>query len=205
MKTTARWIGRAWMLALPLSGFLGGCRGETTQDAPIIPIRNMYFQPRYNMQNESAFFEDGRTMRAPVEGTIARGEELDDRIARGRTEDDSAYVTTIPSEVPARHGGMEAFVKRGQERYNIYCAPCHDKTGAGEGMIVKHGMLKPPTFHQDRIRHIPDGQLYATIANGVRNMPAYAPTIDVDDRWAIVSYVRALQMSQAPIAAETTP
>ncbi|WP_394847571.1 cytochrome c [Pendulispora brunnea] len=184
---------------------LTGCRGETSRETPIVPIRNMYFQPRYNMQNESEFFEDKRTMRAPIEGTVAKEEEVDSRVAKGRTEDDSSYVAVIPNEMIARHGGMEGLVKRGQDRFNIYCTPCHDKTGAGDGMIIKHGMLKPPSFHQDRLRHAPDGQIFATISNGVRNMPAYAPQIPVDDRWAIVSYVRALQLSQAPIASETKP
>ncbi|WP_394822693.1 c-type cytochrome [Pendulispora albinea] len=184
---------------------LSGCRGETSRETPIVPIRNMYFQARYNMQNESEFFEDRRTMRAPVEGAVAREEEVDPRVARGRTEDDSAYVAVIPNEMIARHGGMEPLVKRGQDRFNIYCTPCHDKTGAGDGMIVKHGMLKPPSFHQDRLRHAPDGQIFATISNGVRNMPAYGPQLPVDDRWAITAYVRALQLSQAPIAAETKP
>jgi len=184
---------------------LVGCRGETSRETPIVPIRNMYVQPRYNMQNESEFFEDKRTMRAPVEGTISKEEEVDSRVAKGRTEDDSAYVAVVPNEMIARHGGMEGLVKRGQDRFNVYCTPCHDKTGSGDGMIIKHGMLKPPSFHQDRLRHAPDGQIFATISNGVRNMPAYAPQIPVDDRWAIVSYVRALQLSQAPIASETKP
>jgi mono/diheme cytochrome c family protein len=192
------------LLVVAVSG-LAGCRGETTRETPIVPIRNMYFQPKYNMQDESEYFDDKRTMRMPVEGTVARGDELDERIAKGRTEDGSAYVDIIPNEVAARHGGMESFVKRGQERFNIYCAPCHDKTGSGDGMVVKHGMLKPPTFHQDRLRHAPDGQIFATISNGVRNMPAYGPQIPIDDRWAIVSYFRALQLSQAPLASETKP
>ncbi|HWL89658.1 MAG TPA: cytochrome c [Polyangiaceae bacterium] len=188
-----------------LASFATGCRGETSRESPIVPIRNMYHQPRYNMQNESEYFDDQRTMRSPVEGVISREEEVDPRIARGRSEDDSAYVAVVPNEEIARHGGMEALVKRGQDRFNIYCTPCHDKTGAGAGMIVKHGMLQPPSFHQDRLRHAPDGQIFATISNGVRNMPAYGPQIPVDDRWAIVSYVRALQLSQAQIAAETKP
>ena len=100
---------------------------------------------------------------------------------------------------------MDALEKRGQDRYGIYCTPCHDKTGSGDGMVVRHGLVKPPTYHQDRLRHAPDGQIFATISNGIRNMPAYGPQIPVRDRWAVVSYVRALQISQAPLAAEVNP
>jgi mono/diheme cytochrome c family protein len=139
-------------------------------------------------------------MRQPVEGTVARETELDPEVAEGRLPDDSGYVLTVPKPAIDRAGGMQGLVTRGQERFNIYCAPCHDKTGSGKGMVVKHGMLAPPSFHQDRIRHMPDGQMFATISNGIRNMPAYGIAVPVEDRWAIVSYVRALQLSQAPIA-----
>ncbi len=182
-----------------------GCRGEISTDPPLVPIRNMYDQPRFDMQSETTMFEDGRTMRPPVEGTISREDEIDPRIARGRLEDESGYVLTIPEEVVTRGGGLESLTARGQERYGIYCTPCHSLTGDGKGMIIRHGMLPPPTYHQDRLRHAPDGQIYATIENGKGNMPAYGPQIPIQDRWAIVLYVRALQISQAPLAQETKP
>ena len=109
-------------------------------------------------------------------------------------------MLAVPAPVVEHMGGAQALIARGQERFGIYCTPCHDGTGSGHGMAVKHGMLAPPTFHQDRIRHMPDGQMFATISNGIRNMPAYGISIPVTDRWAIVAYVRALQLSQAPIA-----
>jgi hypothetical protein len=180
---------------------LAGCRGQTSKDSPIVGIRNMYDQPRYDMQSKSDFFADKRTMRLPVEGTVTREEILDEEVGHGRLKDDSGYVLTIPGPVIERSGGMLSLISRGQERFNIYCTPCHDKTGSGHGMAVKHGMLAPPTFHQDRIRHMPDGQLFETISNGIRNMPSYGISVPVPDRWAIVAYVRALQLSQAPIAA----
>ncbi len=96
---------------------------------------------------------------------------------------------------------------RGKDRYDIYCSVCHSISGDGQGMVSRRAAalgataLMAPSFHDDRLRHIPDGQLYATITNGVRNMPAYAHNLPVDDRWAIVQYVRALQLSQAPAAA----
>jgi mono/diheme cytochrome c family protein len=175
---------------------LCACRGQTSEDPPIVPIRNMYDQPKYEMQQAGEFFEDNRAMRPPVEGTISRETEIDPRIAHGRLDDDTGYVLTIPQEAVDRHGGMDGVLRRGQERFGIYCAPCHGLDGSGQGVVVKHGLVPPPTYHQDRLRHMPDGQMFATIENGVRNMPAYGPQIPTFDRWAIVAYVRALQLSQ---------
>lgn len=193
---------KATLLVIGLVGasVLGGCRGETSRETPIVPIRNMYNQPKYSIQGESEFFADHRTMRPPPEGVVSREEEWDETIATGRLDDDSGYILTIPENVLEQAGGMAALEKRGQDRFGIYCTPCHDHTGSGDGMIVKHGLMHPPTFHQDRLRHAPDGQIFATISNGIRNMPAYGPQVPVRDRWAIVSYVRALQISQAPLA-----
>lgn len=184
---------------------LTGCRGETTHETPFVGIRNMYNQPKSKIQGESAFFEDHRDMRPPVEGAVSREAEIDDRIGKGLLEDNSGYVLTVPNEVIEKAGGMDPLVHRGQDRFGIYCTPCHDKTGSGNGMVVKRGMLKPPSLHEERIRHLPDGQIFATISNGIRNMPAYAPQIPVSDRWAIVSYVRALELSQAQAASEKKP
>ena len=175
---------------------LAACRGQTTEDAPIVPLRNMYDQPKYQMQHPADYFDDGRAMRPPVEGTISREEEIDPRIAHG-VDDDMRYVETIPQAAIDKNGGWEKMLARGQDRFGIYCTPCHGFDGAGQGMVVKHGFVQPPTYHQDRLRHEPDGQLYATIENGVRNMPAYGPQVPTYDRWAIVAYVRALQISQA--------
>jgi mono/diheme cytochrome c family protein len=186
-----------------LSAFaLLGCRGQTSEEAPITPVRNMFHQPRYNMQSESDFFPDKRTMRPRVEGAIGHGEQIDPRVGEGRLEDGSGYVLTIPEELIRGAGGMEPLTARGKDRFGIYCVPCHDGTGSGQGLVIKRGMLAPPTFHQDRLRRAPDGQIFATISNGIRNMPAYGPQVPINDRWAIVAYVRALQVSQAPLAAE---
>jgi len=114
-------------------------------------------------------------------------------------------VLTLPQEAIDHYGGMDRTLARGQERFGIYCAPCHGLDGAGQGMVVKHGLIQPPTYHQDRLRHIPDGQIFATIENGIRNMPAYGPQIPTFDRWAIVSYVRALQISQQGVPAQASP
>ncbi len=186
-------------------GALAACRGQTSEDPPIVPIRNMYSQPKYEMQQGAEFFDDGRAMRPPVEGTISRETEIDPRIAHGRLDDETGYVLTIPQEAIDRNGGMEKMLARGQDRFGIYCTPCHGLDGSGNGLVVKHGLVQPPTYHSDRLRKVPDGQLFATIENGIRNMPAYGPQVPTFDRWAIVSYVRALQISQQNVAPPPPP
>jgi mono/diheme cytochrome c family protein len=192
-----------------LAGLAAGCRGSTSKESPIVGIRNMYDQPKYDIQEESEFFSDHRTMRPLVEGVISMEEEVDPRIAQGRLEDQTGYVLVIPDEVVSNIGGMDKLVARGKARFGIYCVPCHDNTGSGNGLAKRRAVaggataFAPPTFHQDRIRHMPDGQLFATITNGKNNMPPYAMQIPVYDRWAIVSYVRALQISQPKV--EATP
>jgi mono/diheme cytochrome c family protein len=196
---------------LALAALSAGCRGQTSKDSPVVGIRNMYDQPKYDIQEESTFFADHRTMRPLVEGVVSTEEETDPRIAQGRLEDQSGYVLTIPAEVvnDPKNGGMERMVARGKARYGIYCTPCHDGAGGGNGLAKKRAVASgatafvPPTFHQDRLRHMPDGQLFATISNGKNNMPPYAMQIPVNDRWSIVAYVRALQISQPKI--EGTP
>lgn len=188
--------------ALALS-LVAGCRGQTTEDPPIVPLRNMYDQQRFDPQAQTMAFPDGRTMRPPVPHTVPREAIVSNQIGEGLQANGSDYVMTIPRPALQKLGGMEAAVERGQERYNIYCTPCHDATGSGKGLVIERGMLPPPSFHTDRIRHMPDGQLFATISNGIRNMPAYGPQIQVYDRWAIVAYVRALQLSQAEAGTES--
>jgi cytochrome c5 len=201
----------ALLSAAVLGSSLLACRGQTSKDEPIVGIRNMYDQPKYDIQEESTFFADHRAMRPLVDGVVSTEEEVDPRIAQGRLEDQSGYVLTIPAEVlnDPKNGGIEKMAERGKARYGIYCVPCHDGTGSGNGLVKQRAIASgatafvPPTFHQDRIRHMPDGQLFATITNGKNNMPPYAMQIPVSDRWAIVAYVRALQIAQPKV--ETTP
>lgn len=209
-KTTTMMLGRVLVSAMALAA-LAGCRGQTSRDTPLFGIRNMYDQPKYIMQGGSEFFDDHRAARPLVEGVIAHDQEVDPEIALGRLEDQSGYVLETPKAVIERNGGMEALLAQGKERYGIYCTPCHDSTGSGEGLVKLRAVaggaaaFVPPTFHQDRIRHMPDGQLYAVIANGRGNMPAYAAQIPVDERWAIVQYVRALQIAHPELAAPAAP
>jgi len=198
------------------TGGLSGCRGEKSDDPPILPERNMYDTERYNPESYSQFFPDHRTMRTPVEGTVARDRYEDDpEVASGLLPDKSAYVMAVPPVVVSRAGGIEKELARGQERFTIYCTPCHGQTGDGKGMVVckrdkvtdpceSRGFAPLPSYEDPRIRHMPDGQMFATITHGVRTMPAYGPQIPVPDRWAIVSYVRALEMSQMAESAPPT-
>ena len=165
-------------------------RGKPSEDPPVHINPNMDSQQKYEAQEESQFFKDGLTMRPPVAGTVARGDlREDDAYYRGRNSDGSLIVK-MPVEIT-----MD-LLKRGQERYNIYCAPCHDQTGSGKGIVVKKGFLPPPSLYLDRLRESPDGHFYDVISNGIRNMPSYKHQIPISDRWAIVAYVRALQRSQ---------
>ncbi len=182
---------------------LGACRGQVHEEPPIHPIRNMYQQPRYNPQAASEFFADGRAMRPLVPGTVAREMEPELPVATGLEQTRPArYVRDVPQQVVRRLGGSKKMLERGRSRYEIYCAPCHGLTGAGDGLVAQRAVkvgaatLKPPSFHQERIRSLPDGHVYAVITNGVRNMPAYRHSVPLDDRWAIVAYVRALQLTE---------
>lgn len=179
---------------------IGGCRGQTSKESPVAILRNMYQQPRYSPQAMSTFFQDHRTMRPPVEGTVSREVETNPLIAEGRTVDGTGFVETIPPMVVQRAGDMSKLLDRGESRYAIYCVPCHDGLGTGKGMVIQRAAnqgFQPPTFHQERLRTMPDGQLFQTITYGFNTMPAYGHQLPVDDRWAIVAYVRALQLSQA--------
>ena len=169
---------------------LFGCRGQTSHEPPLWIQHGMEFQPRFNAFEENSFFADGRNMRTPPAGTVARGLlKEDDVYFRGKVDSEN-YVAKNPVPVTL------ALLERGHERFNIYCSPCHGQTGLGNGMVVKKGFLPPPNFHQERIITMPDGQIFYNISNGVRNMPAYGKQIPESDRWAIVAYIRALQRSQ---------
>lgn len=192
------------LCGLTALGALTACRGQTSADAPIVPLRNMHRQQRYNEQAESWFFDDGRTMRPILEGTVSReGYLADDRIAQGVEDDHGTYVARVPDEVVRAADGMQNLAERGRLRYGIFCTPCHGGLGDGNGIVYVRGQggnyqfPQPANLNDPRIRHMPDGQLYATIANGVRNMAGYASQIPVSDRWAIVAYVRALELAQA--------
>ncbi|HEX5660180.1 MAG TPA: cytochrome c [Polyangiales bacterium] len=194
-------MSRFFSIALAIAALTAtACRGEISQDPPVAILRNMYFQPKFVAQASNRFFEDKRNMRQPVAGTVAREFEISPTLGEGRTADEGGFVDAIPGAVVARVGDMEKLTLRGQGRYGIYCTPCHDGLGGGKGLVIRRAQnqaFQPPSFHEDRLRTMSDGQLFQTITYGANNMPPYGPQLPVDDRWAIVAYVRALQLSQA--------
>jgi hypothetical protein len=157
--------------------------------------QDMHDQPKYIPLRESTFFGDARSARPTVPGTVARGQLRDDPLLytgkRGNADAD-----VFPFAVTDR------VMFRGQERFNIYCSPCHGRTGQGDGMVVQRGYRRPPTFHQDRLRTAPIGHFFDVITNGFGAMPDYAVQVTAEDRWAIVAYIRALQLSEHAAVAD---
>ena len=157
---------------------LAGCR------------RDMFNQPRYKTFAEDQFFPDGASARPIPPFTVARGDaELDTEYYQGQTED-GKLVEAFPMPV------TRAMLDRGRQRFDIYCAVCHGRTGEGNGMIVQRGFPSPPSYHIDRLRDAPVGYLFQVITNGYGVMYPYASRVSVPDRWAIIAYIRALQLSQ---------
>jgi hypothetical protein len=152
--------------------------------------QDMHDQPKYIPLRPSDFFADGRSERPLIEGTVARGHLNEDAGFYAGKGPDGKPVDTFPFPV------TKDVIERGRQRYSIYCTPCHDQLGNGDGMIVRRGYRKPPSYHIDRLRQIPNGYIYDVITNGFGAMPDYAAQIEPRDRWAIVAYVRALQLSQ---------
>jgi len=149
----------------------------------------MHDQPSYQPLESSSFFADGRASRSPVPGTVPRGHLREDtHLYTGRVE--GKFSAAFPFPVTLE------IMKRGRERYDIFCSPCHDKVGNGQGMVVRRGFSPPPSLHIDRLRSVEAGYLYDVVANGFGRMSGYASQIGVDDRWAVVAYIRALQSSQ---------
>jgi mono/diheme cytochrome c family protein len=177
---------------------------------------DMYDQPRYEPLEASSFFRDGLSARPRVEGTIPRGGLREDqayytgkengKLIRGIPEPayraifdrdpqtfKQPYEETKPAEI------RRALLERGRERFYIHCSVCHGRTGDGNGMIVLRGFRKPPSYHIDRLRQVPAGHIFDVMSHGFGAMSSYASRIDIDDRWAIVAYVRALQLSQSAL------
>jgi mono/diheme cytochrome c family protein len=160
--------------------------------------QDMHDQPKYKPYRGSDFFGDGRSARPLVEGTVARGALREDaHLFTGRVN--GQLAATFPFAV------TEAVMARGRERYGIYCTPCHGAAGYGDGMVVARGFRRAASFHVDRLREAPPGYFYDAITNGFGAMPSYAAQIPVEDRWAIVAYVRALQLSQHATLSDVPP
>ena len=148
----------------------------------------MHDQPTYSALEESSFFADGQSARPLVAGTVARGQLNEDPLLYdGKEGEEDATIFPFPVD--------EKVMARGQERFNIYCSPCHGRTGDGDGMIVRRGYRRPPSLADERLRDAPVGHFFDVITNGFGAMPDYAAQIKPEDRWAITAYVRALQLS----------
>lgn len=157
--------------------------------------QDMHDQPKYLPLRESTFFGDARSARPLVVGTVARGQLHEDALLyTGKVN--GADTTMFPFRIDNR------VMVRGQERFNIYCSPCHGRTGFGDGMVVRRGYRRAPSYHDDRLRNVPIGHFFDVISNGFGAMPDYAAQINVADRWAIVAYVRALQLSEHATVAD---
>jgi hypothetical protein len=220
-SASSRNLAESVATVIGVAAILAACRGQTGDSPAILLERNMFDCERYNPESISRFFPDGRTMREPVEGTIAADRYMVDRsAATGLIENESDYVAAIPPSVVQGFHGMGPMLERGKDRYGIYCVPCHGIAGDGKGPVAckreratdaceSYGFAPLPSYDDSRIRHMADGQLFATISHGVRTMPAYAPQIPVRDRWAIVGYVRALELhdvgSVPPLPREQRP
>lgn len=151
--------------------------------------RDMYDQPRLEPLEKNAFFDDGRASRPLVPGVVVYGAPpADSVLVTGRVNGE--LTDELPMELDA------ALLKRGEQRFNIFCGNCHGLSGDGDGMIVLRGYRKPPTYHSDRLRGMPIGHFYDVATNGFGVMPSYASQISIEDRWAISAYIRALQLSQ---------
>jgi len=188
------------LFVLSIMLVLGGCfRGRPSEKPPIHVNPNMDSQEKYKAQSESRFFENGASMRLPIAGTIAQGELRADIAYYEGKDADGQFLKKSPVPVTMH------LLERGRERFNIFCSPCHGQTGDGQGIVVKRGYMPPPTFHQDLVRNYPDGHIYNVITNGIRNMPSYKQQVPVQDRWAIVAYVRALQRSQNASVKDVPP
>lgn len=203
-----------WAIPRPIMGFvivssvaalvpfamIAKARATHTSEPRVHLLSDMDFQPKAQAQNASAIFADGRASRMPPAGAVARGDlDLDDHYYRGLQ--DGEWARALPADVDVSMRTME----RGRQRFGIYCQPCHGAAGDGNGMVQRRtlslgrnvrGWVQPSNLHQETIVRQPHGQIFNTITNGIRTMPAYASQIPVEDRWAIVLYLRALQRSQ---------
>jgi mono/diheme cytochrome c family protein len=188
----------AFLVVLLLS--VMGFRGLHSSQPPIEVFPDMDRQGKYKPQAESKFFADGRADRPIPAGTVPHGRTVEADPAFLRA-DDFHYDGKLPDGsfgrgFPAGLEVNEAFIKRGQGRFTIYCAPCHGALGDGNGITKSYGMLSTATYHDDRMRAMAEGEIFNTITHGKNTMMSYADKLSPDDRWAVVAYVRALQRAR---------
>lgn len=173
-----------------------GCRGMPSPYPPIHLNPNMDYQERYDPQEASAFFYDGMAMRQPVAGTVARGQlQTDHRLLDGR-DDEGYFLETSPIPV------SDDLLVRGRRQYEIYCQPCHDERGTGQGILFERAATPTASLHDELRTGYSDGRLYDIITEGSGLMAGYRYPLGVEDRWAVVAYVRELQEERRTMQAE---
>jgi len=164
----------------------------------LVACNGMEDQPKYEPLDPSSFFENGMSARSPVANTVARGQLQADSLLNDGQEN-GAPATEFPFPV------TDEVLARGQERYNIFCTACHGYSGYGDGVVVGRGLTHPPSFHSERLRTAPVGHIFDVISHGFGAMYSYGDRIPVEDRWAIIAYVRALQLSQNATLEDVPP
>lgn len=194
------------VLALSILGF----RGSLSTRSPLEVFPDMDHQAKYKPQAESKFFSDGRVDRTRIAGTVAFGRRADaadpkflkaDSAVYAGKDAAGAWVVGFPAAITVDAKLME----RGQDRYTVYCAPCHGAIGDGNGITKQYGMGATPSYHDARLRTMAEGEIFNTITNGKGNMLSYADKLPADDRWAVIAYVRALQRAAHATAADVPP
>ena len=200
------------VLTTGATGAMGtvGCRGNKSSEPPVHLNPNMDFQQRFEMQERNDFFADHRAMRPPVDGTVARTRELqpddiyleaDSVYYQGRGPD-GRLVDALPRQVTLSRG----LLQRGQDRFDIHCAPCHAAAGTGDGLILQRGFtLRPRSYHDPNVRAMPLAYFFDVATRGRLTMRSYAAQVPVADRWAIAAYIRVLQASQSATLADLPP
>jgi mono/diheme cytochrome c family protein len=170
---------------------VAGFRGDKSRKPPIEIWPDMDRQPKLRPEDKNNFFPDGMSSRKPVEGTVSRGSAFEsNEFNTGMKTGTTNFVETTPAPVSA------VLLERGQQRYNIYCSPCHSTSGDGKGVTSKYGMAATANLHDPRIVKMVDGEIFHTITHGKGTMMPYADKLDAQDRWAVIAYVRTLQISR---------
>jgi mono/diheme cytochrome c family protein len=180
----------------PLSWFLAGLMAAAVAGTACSQVMDQ--QPSYRPFQASGQFADGSSARPLPADTVARGLTRDDTLLF-TGQQDGQVANQLPMPV------TRELLGRGQQRFNIYCLPCHGYVGDGDGLVVQRGFSPPPSFNSDRLRAVPVGHIFDVVTNGLGSMPSYAAQIPVADRWAIAAYVRALQLSQHATVDDVPP
>jgi len=204
-----RYVWLAFLFIVVAAISVLGFRGSHSTRPPLEVFPDMDRQTKYKPQQESPFFADGRTDRPLPANVVPRGRSVvadplylgaDDHMFRGKTAT-GEFARGFPQEIEITND----LLARGRQRYDMFCAPCHGRTGDGNGITKLYGMGATPTYHDDRIRTMPEGEIYNTLTHGKNTMMGYGDRVEVRDRWAIVAYLRALQRAQQGTVDDVRP